>query len=135
FASPDAPVDGPPAGNHGLIASVAVLSDVASAYAPPGKALVSVSTRESAPYDVSGSSLQQVQNQLVRWFGEQAQGWEHLRSYTIPYGLPVQSLRSITPPLAHGNIVLCGDYCETPSIQGAMNSGMRAAEIARELSC
>jgi predicted NAD/FAD-dependent oxidoreductase len=68
---------------------------------------------------------------LVEWFGDQAASWEHIRSYSIPYALPVQSLSNITPPLANGNIILCGDYCETPSIQGAMNSGLRAAEIAQ----
>ena len=61
------------------------------------------------------------------------QQWQHLRSYAVPYALPVQSLRNVTPPLAHGNIVLCGDYCETPSIQGALNSGLRAAGAARAL--
>jgi phytoene dehydrogenase-like protein len=117
----------------GVIGTVVVLSDIAPQYAPPGKTLISVSTTEPAAYDVSGPGLQQVRKQLVSWFGKSAESWEHLRSYSIPYALPVQSLRDITPPLAHGNIILCGDYCETPSIQGAMNSGMRAAEIARTL--
>jgi len=117
----------------GVIGSVVVPSDVAPQYAPPGKALVSVSTTESADGEVSGASLHRVRDQLVRWFGEAASQWRHLRSYAVPYALPVQSLRNITPPLAHGNIVLCGDYCETPSIQGAMNSGLRAAEAARTL--
>ncbi len=116
-----------------VIGSVAVLSDVAPQYAPPGKTLISVSTTQAARHDVSGPALQGVRNQLVRWFGDSAQSWQHLRSYAIPYGLPVQSLRNITPPLAHGRIVLCGDYCETPSIQGAINSGLRAAEIVRGL--
>jgi phytoene dehydrogenase-like protein len=114
----------------GVIGSVVVLSDIAPQYAPRGRSLISVSTTEPAGYDVSGGSLQRVRDQLIRWYGEPARAWQHLRSYSIPYGLPVQSLRNITPPLAHGNIILCGDYCETPSIQGAMNSGMRAAEIA-----
>jgi predicted NAD/FAD-dependent oxidoreductase len=30
---------------------------------------------------------------------------------------------------AHGEFVLCGDYLETPSIQGALNSGVRAAAL------
>lgn len=117
----------------GVIASVVVPSDVAPQYAPPGKALISVSTSESTDAEVSGDSLQRVRDQLLRWFGSAANRWQHLRSYAVPYALPVQSLRNITPPLAHGNIVLCGDYCETPSIQGAMNSGLRAAEAARTL--
>ncbi len=118
---------------RGVIGSVVVPSDVAPQYAPPGKALISVSTTEAADSEVSGPSLKRVRDQLVNWFGGAAQHWQHLRSYAIPYALPVQSLRNLTPPLAHGNIVLCGDYCETPSIQGAMNSGLRAAEAVRTL--
>lgn len=113
-----------------VISNVVVLSDIAPQYAPPGRALISVSTTQAARYDVSGEGLAPVRNQLIQWFGKGAASWEHLRSYSIPYALPVQSLSNITPPLANGNIILCGDYCETPSIQGAMNSGLRAAEIA-----
>jgi phytoene dehydrogenase-like protein len=116
-----------------LISNVVVLSDVAPQYAPPGRTLISVSTSQPAGYDVSGEGLAMVRKQLIGWFGDQAAAWEHLRSYSIPYALPVQSLSNITPPLANGNIILCGDYCETPSIQGAMNSGLRAAEIAAAL--
>lgn len=116
-----------------VISNVVVISDIAPQYAPPGRTLISVSTTQSAGFDVSGEGLIPVRNQLIRWFGKGAAGWEHLRSYSIPYALPVQSLSNITPPLANGNIILCGDYCETPSIQGAMNSGLRAAEIAQSL--
>jgi phytoene dehydrogenase-like protein len=116
-----------------LISNVVVLSDVAPQYAPPGRTLISVSTNQPAGYDVSGDGLVSVRKQLIGWFGNQAAAWQHLRSYSIPYALPVQSLSNITPPLANGNIILCDDYCETPSIQGAMNSGLRAAEIAAAL--
>jgi phytoene dehydrogenase-like protein len=116
-----------------VISNVVVLSDIAPQYAPPGRTLISVSTTQGAGFDVSGEGLVPVRNQLIRWFGKGAANWEHLRSYSIPYALPVQSLSNITPPLANGNIILCGDYCETPSIQGAMNSGLRAAEIAQSL--
>lgn len=116
-----------------LISNVVVLSDIAPQYAPPGRTLISVSTNQPAGYDVSGEGLAKVRRQLIDWYGAQAADWQHLRSYSIPYALPVQSLSNITPPLANGNIILCGDYCETPSIQGAMNSGLRAAEIAAAL--
>jgi len=127
-----------PAGAHqdpsrGVIGSVVVPSDVAPQYAPPGKALIAVNTTEAAEGEVSGANLQRVREQLMRWYGNAVRDWQHLRSYAVPYALPVQSLRTIMPPLAHGNLVLCGDYCETPSIQGAMNSGLRAADAARAL--
>lgn len=116
--------------NDCVISNVVVISDIAPQYAPPGRTLISVSTTQPAGYDVSGERIVPVRNQLIRWFGNGAANWEHIRSYSIPYALPVQSLSNITPPLANGNIILCGDYCETPSIEGAMNSGLRAAEIA-----
>lgn len=116
-----------------VISNVVVISDIAPQYAPPGRTLISVSTTQAAEFDVSGERLRPVRSQLIRWFGKGVADWEHLRSYSIPYALPVQSLEDITPPLANGNIILCGDYCETPSIQGAMNSGLRAAEIAESL--
>lgn len=119
--------------NARSISNVVVMSDIAPQYAPPGRTLISVSTNQVAGYDVSGAALNPVRRQLIQWFGDQAANWEHIRSYSIPYALPVQSLSNIMPPLANGNIILCGDYCETPSIQGAMNSGLRAAEIAQSL--
>jgi len=120
------------------IGTVVVMSDIAPQYAPPGRALISVTTTQTAGFDVSversgGEGLGEIRQQLRRWYGDQVTRWQHLRSYSIPYALPVQSLSNITPPLANGNIVLCGDYCETPSIQGAMNSGLRAAVIAQDL--
>jgi phytoene dehydrogenase-like protein len=120
------------AGNHatGPIGTVVVLSDIAPQYAPPGQALISVSTTRAAGWDVSGSGLGEVRDQLVRWFGPAATTWQHLRSYSVPYALPVVTPESIPPrPRERGEIVLCGDYLETPSIQGALVSGMRAAEL------
>ncbi len=121
----------PPSGHR--IGTVVVLSDVAPSYAPAGQALISVSTQEPAGYDVTGAGLEDVRGQLVQWYGEPARRWRHIRSYSVPFALPAQTLNDITPPLANGNMVLCGDYCETPSIQGAMHSGLRAAELVRSL--
>lgn len=115
------------------IGTAVVLSDVAPHYAPAGQALISVSTTAEATHDVTGAGLREVRDQLRQWFGGDVSRWRHLRSYSIPYALPVHSLNNIKSPLANGNIILCGDYCETPSIQGAMNSGLRAAEIAKSL--
>lgn len=117
---------------QGPIGTVVVLSDIAPEYAPAGQALISVSTTQTADWDVSGAPLEPVRQQLQRWFGPAAATWRHLRSYSVPYGLPVRPLDEIFPPLRQGRLFVCGDYLETPSIQGAMNSGLRVARLVAE---
>jgi predicted NAD/FAD-dependent oxidoreductase len=78
---------------------------------------------------VSGPGLEVVRKQLAQWFGPAVQQWRHLRSYSVPYGLPTLTLDQVVRSPAYGEFVLCGDYLETPSIQGALNSGVRAAAL------
>lgn len=116
------------AGDTATVREVVVVSDISPTHAPPGKALIAVSgplTDGHAP-----ETIDQVQQQLRRLYGAAVDRWQHLRSYRIPHAVPLQSLETVLPPLANGNLVLCGDYCETPTIHGAMNSGLRAAELA-----
>lgn len=115
--------------SQGPIGTVVVLSDIAPEYAPAGQALISVSTTQAAGWDVSGAPLEPVRQQLARWFGPAAATWRHLRSYSVPYALPVRPLDEIFPQLSHDGLFVCGDYLETPSIQGAMNSGLRVARL------
>lgn len=115
--------------DSGPIGTVVVLSDIAPEYAPRGQALISVTTTQEAGWDVSGEGLLEVRSQLARWYGSSVADWRHLRSYSIPYALPATTLEEVQPPLERAGIVCCGDYLETPSIQGAMNSGLRAAEV------
>lgn len=124
--------------NSGPINNVAVLSNVAKEYAPAGRTLISVSvvdkqskTAERNHYD---QVLENTISQLRTWFGTQVDSWKHLRTYNIPYALPSQSVddfetivKSVEPWGADGPIC-CGDHRETSSIQGAMNSGIRAAQ-------
>lgn len=119
------PLDGDPSRS---IREIVVVSDIAPERAPTGQALIAVSGDLAKGYD--HSMLDGVQHQLRELFGPSVQRWQHLRSYRVPYAVPLQSLETVLPPLANGNLVLCGDYCETPTIQGAMNSGLRAAELA-----
>jgi phytoene dehydrogenase-like protein len=111
------------------IGTVAILSDIAPEYAPPGQALISVTSRQPATWNVSGPGLEVVREQLAQWFGPVVQQWRHLRSYSVPYGLPTLTLDQVVRSPAYGEFVLCGDYLETPSIQGALNSGVRAASL------
>ena len=115
----------------GPINNLCVISDVAPEYAPPGKALLSVTVLEQ--FSSPRRSLElEVRQQLQKWYGQSVASLKHLRTYRIPFALPDQ-----TPP-EHGvseqparirrGLYVCGDYRDLASINGAMTSGRRAAE-------
>jgi protoporphyrinogen oxidase len=114
---------------QGLVNHVCVPSDVSERYAPAGAALVSVSiigVPELDDHDLS----RQVTQELREWFGEPVAGWNLLRIYRIERALPVLTLEaspSAREPI-HDGVLLCGDYLEDPSINGALVSGRNAAE-------
>ncbi|TWU21332.1 NAD(P)/FAD-dependent oxidoreductase [Novipirellula artificiosorum] len=118
---------------EGPVQTVSVMSRVAPTYAPSGSHLVAVSTplSQNVPADELDRSLRQ---QLVGWFGESVHRWRRLQIYHVPFGLPKMSLDPLVqsigplPGSKHDHTYLCGDYRETPSIQGAMSSGIRVAE-------
>ena len=68
--------------------NVCVPSDVSPLYAPEGKSLISVSLLglhrdEHIPTEVK--------KELAAWFGEQVDGWQHLRTDIIKHALPEQA--------------------------------------------
>jgi phytoene dehydrogenase-like protein len=130
--------------DQGPINHLAVLSAAAPEYAPPGRSLVSVTLRDGSlaadPSRLDDALLEQTRQQLRRWFGAEVDDWQWLRSYAVPCALPSQGVKDLEPvvrtvePLGSSGPVICGDHRETSSIQGAMNSGTRAAEaICRRL--
>jgi len=119
----------------GPINNVAVLSNIQPTYAPPGKSLISVTL-----VDWDGEPLAAeppVRNQLRQWFGAAVDQWQHLRTYHIPYALPRQLVDDCEPiekpSRLLDRVLVCGDWCDTASIQGALQSGRRAAVEARRL--
>jgi phytoene dehydrogenase-like protein len=113
-------------GTDELLLNTAVLSDVAPGYAPAGDALVTA----SVPGRADPALEPRVRSQLARLYDTGTRDWELLNSYAIPHALPV--LPPATPlarpvRLAPGRYV-CGDHRDTPSIQGALVSGRRAAQ-------
>jgi len=115
---------------QGPVLNVAVMSNVADTYAPPGRHLVVA----ALPGVAEGDIEQLARTQLRSWWGPQVDGWKTLRSYRIPHGQPGQD-----PPfnpkknvaLGEG-LFVCGDHRDTGSIQGAMFSGRRCAESVLE---
>lgn len=107
----------------GPITNVLAMTDIAGGYGP--QPLVAVSTLQA---DVPEAV---VRHQLRDWFGRSVDDWRHLRTYDIPYALPAAEPpqgRLRKPVRAEPGLYVCGDWRDSPSIQGAMVSGRRAAE-------
>ncbi|RYG46006.1 hypothetical protein EON79_11250 [bacterium] len=114
----------------GLVNSVAPITNAQPAYAPSGRHLLSASVLTSDPLDESS-----VRAELQTWFPEgRVDDWELLRTDLIPYAQTVQpagfrehrpSVRTEMP-----GIFRAGEATENASIDGALQSGLRAAEEA-----
>jgi phytoene dehydrogenase-like protein len=150
YAAERAPVDGPwlllngegwakgPV-NHGCF-----ISNVSKSYAPAGAHLFCANVVGPVPMEESQRAHleQQVRQHLRSWFGTLVQRWELVGGYFIPRAVPLQrhaeweqgpvALREAIPTRNRRDetveIFICGDYCETSSIQGALVSGRRTAE-------
>ncbi|CAM9508778.1 unnamed protein product [Ectocarpus sp. 4 AP-2014] len=151
-----APVGGPilvlngeGAKSSGPVNNVVFLEQTAPSYAPAGKSLASVTVVGSP--DCSDSELEaKVRAHLAEWFDKNKGGdagagglptrgadvakWKHLRTYRVPYAQPAQR-----PPVREGGfygrevqvddaIFVCGDHRATPTLDGAMKSGVLAGE-------
>ncbi len=115
----------------GPVNNVAVMSNVAPSYAPPGAALVAATLigTIAEPGEVMVSLVRQ---QMTAWFGQDVARWRHLRSYRIPYAQPDQKPGAGSPAArevrVRPGLYVCGDHRENGSINGAMRAGIRAAD-------
>jgi hypothetical protein len=109
-------------GQPGRLVNTVVLTDAQPAYSPDGRALVASSSLDP-------TAEPDVRDEIARAHGVAAGDLEHLTTVTVtgaqPAALPPLELRR---PVDLGNgFYVCGDHRDTPSIQGAMASGARAA--------
>jgi predicted NAD/FAD-dependent oxidoreductase len=113
----------------GLVNHVCVPSDVTPSYAPGGAALISVSILGVPDLD-DNALLHRLQAELQEWFGSITEQWRPLRVYRIRHALPriEAGAYSQGDVLDTGGVLVCGDYLATPSINGAMISGRKAAD-------
>jgi phytoene dehydrogenase-like protein len=137
FAAAKAPVSRPVlvlnGEGNGPVDNLCVPSAVAPTYAPAGQALVSATVVGAASADEKSLEIE-VRRHLTSWFGIAVADWRHLRTDRIPLALPARrSLEpAVLPVRRRPGLYLCGDHRETPSLQGAMASGRRAAEAVVE---
>jgi phytoene dehydrogenase-like protein len=126
--------DGPAAGP---INNLCVPSRVAPGYAPPGQSLVSATVLGDPP--VADTTLTEAVREHAReWFGSKVDAWRALRVTRVKYALPdqrpphYQQIEKSTR--VRDRVFVCGDRCDTASINGAMRSGRRTAEaVLRQL--
>lgn len=111
----------------GRVSNLSVPSDVASGYAPAGKSLICVSLR-----DCSTAAPADILDELRNWFRGSLSDWEFIRSYEIREALPRQfpgdNPYGSAPPILPSGLYIAGDYLFSGSIEGAVRSGLAAAD-------
>jgi hypothetical protein len=112
-------------GTGGPLANTVVLTEAAPGYSPDRRALVSSSflgTADRVPEPT-------VRRELARLYGEPTDDWVHLHTAEVAHALP--AFPAGTPlrrEVALGDgLFVAGDHRDTPSQQGALVSGRRAA--------
>jgi protoporphyrinogen/coproporphyrinogen III oxidase len=132
-----------PQGENRWTAAVAVQQNKGVRLVPPGKGLLlAFSTPEGAPDLIdrdSGQVLERMLPEVARAFPGLGERVERARVYRWPLGSPVffpGYLRSLaefrTRFTSDSTLALAGDYLFGPSVEGAVSSGLAAAEqIAR----
>lgn len=107
----------------GPINSVAVMSDVAPAYAPAGSATIAV----SAP-TITDGLVDEMEKQLRRWFPD-AVDWELLRVDEVHQALPIHQPGHdpFGALQTDDGLWVCGDHRTDPSLNGAVASGRAVA--------
>ncbi|RBY88482.1 NAD(P)/FAD-dependent oxidoreductase [Blastococcus sp. TF02A-26] len=106
----------------GRLVNSVVLTDAQPAYSPDGRALVASSS-------LGPTTEAEVRDEIARLHDVGTTELEHLTSVTVTHAQPatLPPLQLRRPVDLGGGVFVCGDHRDTPSIQGAMASGARAA--------
>ncbi|MGB3852357.1 MAG: FAD-dependent oxidoreductase [Tunicatimonas sp.] len=115
-----------------LVNNICVINQVAPDYAPPGKYLLSAAI--VGEVDEPDQVLtERIREEMTPWFGENTQGWQHLKTYRIRYALPAQErvMHNLPPHRAklRDGLFAAGDYQLNGSINAAMRAGRQVAEM------
>ena len=112
-----------------MVHNLCVPSDIAPAYAPAGKSLISVSTQGYDLHD-ENEVAKNIKRELTNWYGNEVQNWQHLKTYHIPQALPNFDKSQTANSLKISDILYqCGDTTAYPSLNAAMATGRKVAEM------
>ncbi|MEU4640421.1 NAD(P)/FAD-dependent oxidoreductase [Micromonospora sp. NPDC023814] len=108
-----------------IVANTVVVSRAAPTYAPAGRHLIATSVvGPAAPPEPT------VRAELTRLYGRSTADWTHLTTVSVPDALPAAPPPQgrLRKPVALGEgLFVAGDHRDSPSVQGALASGWRAA--------
>ncbi|MDZ7900706.1 MAG: NAD(P)/FAD-dependent oxidoreductase [Arcicella sp.] len=113
-----------------MVHNLCVPSDIAPNYAPEGKSLISISTQSFDLYDEKALA-KNIKRELTEWFGKEVETWQYLRTYHIPQALPTYlNSENNAQKLQLSDILYqCGDATAYPSLNAAMATGRKVAEM------
>ena len=123
FTEPIIALNGSGSGCLNLVCSP---TSVAPGYAPDGRHVVVASLRpyQGAPPEID---LDAVRREAGEILGVDASGWEHVETTTVPRALPRSVGADWAGDLPEG-VRLAGDWLGDPSIEGAVQQGIAAAD-------
>ncbi|WP_262707886.1 NAD(P)/FAD-dependent oxidoreductase [Flavobacterium petrolei] len=114
--------------------NLTVISNVSEAYAPKGKALISVSFNGIPTID-DATLAENMKQELKQWYGEKVNSWKMLKAYRIEYALPTQESVRNTIDASEikisDTLFICGDNLLNGSINAALKTGRLAAEAMK----
>jgi hypothetical protein len=105
-----------------LLASALNLSSVAPERSPAGRALIATPSLVGSYTDT-----ERARASVARMYGVPTSEVELVTTSDVAHALPACTPSREPVGARHSGLLLAGDYCTTPSIQGAMVSGRRAA--------
>tara|TARA_Y100000996_G_scaffold415587_1_gene411467 strand:+ start:676 stop:2439 length:1764 start_codon:yes stop_codon:yes gene_type:complete len=110
---------------NGIINHIVCMSDVASNYSSDNRSLVSVTILDNPLLSDEELSAQCL-SELTTWYGSKVIDWKLIRVDRIKHALPKNPVMTINPevPQPIQGVFLSGDYLATPSIEGAVTSGL-----------
>jgi hypothetical protein len=117
------------------INNVCFPSQISASYAPTGRSLASI-TLVGDLDSLTDLQLETItRGELMQWWGDAISAWSLLKIYRVPYAQPAQMLpyaiegRAVR--LAAG-LYCCGDHRGSATLNGALDSGLRAADTVLE---
>jgi glycine/D-amino acid oxidase-like deaminating enzyme len=113
---------------RGPLASTVVMTNAAPSYAADGRALVAATA-----VGALGEEQEAARRHAGLLYGVDPSGWQWLRTDVIEHALPAHPAgQPLAQPVDLGDgLFVCGDHRDTPSIQGALVSGRRAADAVQ----